>query len=104
VKESAYSYIKNVTTPTLLLHGEQDNIDPIGESMSFYQALKERGVKARFIRFPREPHGFREPHHQRTRDVEEIAWMEKYINGVDWKCPRPGDKSDQKEADKDAGK
>ncbi|HEY6331815.1 MAG TPA: S9 family peptidase, partial [Blastocatellia bacterium] len=103
VKESAYSYVKNVTTPTLLLHGEQDNIDPIGESMSFYQALKERGVTTRFIRFPREPHGFREPHHQRIRDVEEISWMEKYINGIDWKCPRPGDEPDKKETIKDAG-
>ena len=104
VKESAYSYVKNVTTPTLLLHGEQDNIDPIGESMSFYQALKERGVKTRFIRFPREPHGFREPHHQRIRDVEEIAWMEKYINGIDWKCPRPEENSEKKEAEKDPGR
>jgi dipeptidyl aminopeptidase/acylaminoacyl peptidase len=99
-KESAYSYVQKVTTPTLLLHGEQDNIDPIGESMNFYQALKERGVTTRFIRFPREPHGFREPHHQRIRDVEEIAWMEKYINGREWKCPRPEDKSD-KDQDKD---
>src|SRR5258708_28949203 len=34
------------------------------------------------FRFPREPHGFQEPHHQRIRDVEEISWMQKYVMGV----------------------
>ena len=100
-RESPYSFVQNVTTPTLILHGEQDTTDPISESMMFYQALKERGVTVRFIRFPREPHGFREPHHQRIRDVEEIAWMQKYVRGIEWKCDRPDEledsKNDQKE-------
>lgn len=30
-------------------------------------------------------HGFHEPRHQRTRDIEEIKWMQKYIQGIDWK-------------------
>jgi hypothetical protein len=46
----------------------------------------------KFLRFPREPHGFREPHHSRIRDMEEIAWMEKYVLGREWKPPvRPED-------------
>jgi len=36
------------------------------------------------MRFPREPHGFREPRHQRTRDIEEIRWMQKHVMGIDW--------------------
>jgi dipeptidyl aminopeptidase/acylaminoacyl peptidase len=39
----------------------------------------------RYVRFPREPHGFREPRHQRTRDIEEIRWVQKYVQGLDWK-------------------
>jgi len=38
-------------------------------------------------RFPREPHAFREPHHQRIRDIEEIAWLMKYARGIDWNAP-----------------
>jgi len=94
-RQSSYTHIANVTTPTLLLHGERDTTDTIGQSMMFYQGLKDRGVPARFIRFPREPHGFREPHHQRVRDTEEIAWLMKYARGIDWTIPqRPGDRAE----------
>jgi dipeptidyl aminopeptidase/acylaminoacyl peptidase len=59
--------------------------------MMYYQGLKDRGVPSRFIRFPREPHGFREPHHIRIRDSEEIAWLMKYTRGIDWKAPERKD-------------
>jgi dipeptidyl aminopeptidase/acylaminoacyl peptidase len=86
-RQSSYSHIAKVTTPTLLLHGERDTTDTIGQSMIYYQGLKDRGVPTRFIRFPREPHGFREPHHVRIRDAEEISWLMKYARGIDWKAP-----------------
>ncbi len=96
-RQSAYTHIAKVTTPTLLLHGEQDDTDTIGQSMMFYQGLKDRGVPTRFIRFPREPHGFREPHHIRIRDAEEIGWLMKYTRGIEWKAPeRPNEKDDKK--------
>jgi dipeptidyl aminopeptidase/acylaminoacyl peptidase len=90
-QQSSYTHIKAVTTPTLLLHGERDTTDTIGQSMMYYQGLKDRNIPVRFIRFPREPHGFREPHHQRIRDAEEIAWLMKYARGIDWKAPERKD-------------
>ena len=90
-RQSSYTHIAKVTTPTLLLHGERDTTDTIGQSMMYYQGLKDRGVPARFIRFPREPHGFREPHHVRLRDTEEISWLMKYARGIDWKAPERKD-------------
>jgi dipeptidyl aminopeptidase/acylaminoacyl peptidase len=86
-EQSSYTHIADVATPTILFHGERDSTDTIGQSMMFYQGLKDRGVPVRFLRFPREPHGFREPHHQRSRDAEEIAWLMKYARGVDWSAP-----------------
>jgi dipeptidyl aminopeptidase/acylaminoacyl peptidase len=93
-RQSSYTHIAKVTTPTLLLHGERDTTDTIGQSMMYYQGLKDRGVPARFIRFPREPHGFREPHHIRIRDTEEIAWLMRHARGIEWKAP------ERKDADK----
>jgi dipeptidyl aminopeptidase/acylaminoacyl peptidase len=87
LQQSSYTHVAQVTTPTILFHGEHDTTDTIGQSMMFYQALRDRQVPVRFIRFPREPHGFREPHHQRIRDAEEISWLMKYARGIDWKAP-----------------
>ena len=96
-RQSSYTHIARVTTPTILFHGEQDTTDTIGQSMIFYQGLKDRGVPVRFLRFPREPHGFREPHHLRIRDAEEVAWLMKYTRGIEWKAQeRPLDKEDRK--------
>lgn len=97
-KQSSYTYIDKVTTPTLLLHGEQDETCTIGQSMMFYQGLKDRGVTSRFIRFPREPHGFREPHHIRMRDAEEIGWLMKHARGIEWKAADRKDEEPKKPA------
>jgi dipeptidyl aminopeptidase/acylaminoacyl peptidase len=86
-QKSAYTHIAKVKTPTIIIHGENDTTDTIGQSMIYYQGLKDRGVPVRFIRFPREPHGFREPAHQRIRDAEEISWLMKYTLGKEWKAP-----------------
>jgi len=95
-RQSSFTHIAKVTTPTLLLHGEADETDTIGQTMIFYQGLKDRGVPTRFIRFPREPHGFREPHHIRVRDAEEISWLMKHTRGIDWKAPERKDEKDDK--------
>jgi dipeptidyl aminopeptidase/acylaminoacyl peptidase len=83
-EKSSLTHIADVTTPVLLLHGMSDRTDTEMQSMNFFQALKDQGKTARYIRFPREPHGFREPHHQRIRDIEEIRWIQKYARGIEW--------------------
>jgi dipeptidyl aminopeptidase/acylaminoacyl peptidase len=94
-RQSALTHVKNVTTPTLLLHGINDITDTEPQSMMFFTALKDQGKTVRYIRFPRERHGFREPRHQRMRDIEEIRWMQKYILGKEWTPPkRPVKKKD----------
>ena len=102
-ERSALTHVANVTTPTLILHGMNDRTDTEPQSMMFFQALKDQGKIARYIRFPREPHGFREPRHQRTRDVEEIRWIQKYVRGIEW-TPWERPKDDEKDEKKDEKK
>ena len=45
---------RNITTPTMLLTGEQDYRTPISEAEQFYQALKLRKVDTALVRIPRE--------------------------------------------------
>lgn len=94
--QSALTHVANVTTPTLLIHGINDTTDTEQQSMMFYAALRDIGkTDVRYMRFPREPHGFREPRHQRIRDVEEIRWMQKHVLGLEWTpWTRPAKKDD----------
>lgn len=83
--QSALTHVDNVTTPTLLIHGINDTTDTEQQSMMFYAAIRDIGkAPVRYMRFPREPHGFREPRHQRIRDVEEIRWMQLHVLGEEW--------------------
>lgn len=100
-EKSALTHVKNVTTPTLILHGINDRTDTEPQSMMFFTALKDMGKEVRYIRFAREPHGFREPRHQRSRDIEEIRWMQKYVLGIDWKpWERKSDEKEEKKEEK----
>ncbi len=81
---SAINFVENVQTPTLFLHGEKDQTSSTNQSMVYFDALQERGIPTRFIKFPRQEHGIREPRLLRVRIVEEIRWMEKYLRGVEW--------------------
>jgi dipeptidyl aminopeptidase/acylaminoacyl peptidase len=92
---SALTHVANVTTPTLLLHGINDRTDTEPQSMMFFTAIRDQGKTARYIKFPREPHGFREPRHQRIRDTEEIRWIQKYVRGIEW-MPWERPKKDEK--------
>lgn len=97
-EKSPLSHVQNITTPTLLLHGANDRTDTEAQSMMFFAALKDLGKTVRYIQFPREPHGFREPRHQRTRDIEEIKWIQKHTLGIDWK---PWERKKEKEEKKE---
>lgn len=57
IKRSPLSLVGNVTTPTMLLTGENDHRTPISESEQFYQALKLRGIDAAMVRVPDASHG-----------------------------------------------
>jgi dipeptidyl aminopeptidase/acylaminoacyl peptidase len=67
------------TTPTLFLHGEQDNDVPITQAEEMYVALRRRGVESTLIRYPREGHGFHEPRHQLDSNLRELDWLDKFV-------------------------
>jgi dipeptidyl aminopeptidase/acylaminoacyl peptidase len=79
IRSSPMTYVKNVRTPTLLLQGEADETDPIGQSQQFYRGLKRYNVDADFVVYPREPHGLREEKHLLDRLNRVTAWFGKYL-------------------------
>jgi dipeptidyl aminopeptidase/acylaminoacyl peptidase len=79
LKSSPMTFVKNAKTPTLLLQGEDDTTDPIGQSQQFYRGLKRYGVESDLILYPREPHGLREEKHLVDRLTRILAWYDKYL-------------------------
>ncbi len=56
LKRSPIMRVQNVTTPTLMMVGEEDFRTPAWEAEQFYTALKMRGVDTALIRVPGAPH------------------------------------------------
>jgi dipeptidyl aminopeptidase/acylaminoacyl peptidase len=76
---SPYMYIKNARTPTLILQGENDATDPLGQSTALYRALKRYGVESELVTYPREPHGPREEKHQLDIHTRILGWFDRYL-------------------------
>lgn len=72
---SPITHVARVKTPTLLLHGEQDECVPVGQAYEFCRALREHGVKAHLRVYPREPHGLKEKAHIKDNQAATVDWF-----------------------------
>lgn len=55
-RQSSLSGVAAAKTPFLLLHGQNDTVDPPGQSYEMYRALRQTGVPVELIVYPREDH------------------------------------------------
>ena len=79
LERSPLHFVGNVTTPTMLLTGEQDLRTPISESEQFYQALKALKVDTALVRIPEASHGIAtRPSHLIGKVAHVMAWFERY--------------------------
>jgi dipeptidyl aminopeptidase/acylaminoacyl peptidase len=76
---SPLRYVKQVQTPTMFIHGEQDNDVHITQAEEMYMALKRRGVETVLVRYPREGHGLREPKHRVDALERTLAWFDRFL-------------------------
>jgi dipeptidyl aminopeptidase/acylaminoacyl peptidase len=79
LQRSSLRHVANAHTPTMLMHGENDNDVPIAEAEQFYVALKDVGTEAVMVRYPREGHGIRESKHVVDQIDRSIRWYEKHF-------------------------
>ena len=69
----------NVTTPTMLLTGEEDYRTPMAESEQFYQALKLRKIDTALVRIQEASHSIAaRPSNLIAKVSYILAWLEKY--------------------------
>lgn len=79
--QSPIAYIGNATTPTKVIHNEEDHRCPIEQGEQVFVALKSLGVPTQFVRFPGEPHGLSRVG-RTDRRIERlnhiVGWFDKY--------------------------
>ena len=79
LNSSPFVYLKDAKTPTLILQGDADPVDPPGQSQELYRGLKRYGVETELVMYPREPHGFHEEKHLLDRLNRILAWYDKHL-------------------------
>jgi dipeptidyl aminopeptidase/acylaminoacyl peptidase len=81
---SPLKYVKNVKTPTLVLHSDNDYRVPIEQGEQWFRALQHFGVPSEIVFFPRENHNLTrtgEPKHLVESIKWQVYWFERYIDG-----------------------
>ena len=81
---SPLKYAKNVKTPTLVLHSDNDLRVPLEQGEQWFRALKHFGVTTEFVVFPRENHNLTrtgEPKHLVESLNWQIYWFDRFLNG-----------------------
>src|ERR1044072_8469065 len=76
---SPLKYVKQAQTPTMFIHGEQDNDVHITQAEEMYMAIKRRRVETVFVRYPREGHGLREPKHRVDALERTLRWLDRFL-------------------------
>ncbi|MFN2530491.1 MAG: prolyl oligopeptidase family serine peptidase [Pyrinomonadaceae bacterium] len=81
---SPLKYAKNVKTPTLILHSDNDFRVPIEQGEQWFRALKHYGVTTEIVMFPRENHNLTrtgEPKHLVESLNWQLYWFDKFLKG-----------------------
>ena len=80
---SPLKYVKNVKTPTLVLHSDMDFRVPIEQGEQWFRALRHYNVPSEIVFFPRENHNLTrtgEPKHLVESIKWQVYWFEKYLD------------------------
>jgi dipeptidyl aminopeptidase/acylaminoacyl peptidase len=76
---SPLKHVSNVTTPTLLFHGEDDFDVPITQAEEMFVALRKLGVDAELVRYPGMGHGFSSFANVRDAFGRVVGWFDEHV-------------------------
>jgi dipeptidyl aminopeptidase/acylaminoacyl peptidase len=78
-RTSPLFFSKNTQTPTLFVHGENDDCCPVGQAYEMTRALRMRDVTVECAVYPREGHGLVEREHRRDLGERAVGWFARYL-------------------------
>jgi len=80
VNRSPAFFVRNISTPVLILQGEKDLYTNVANSQEMYQALKTLNRNVEYVLYPREGHGIRnESQHYINMLNRGLDWFNKHL-------------------------
>jgi dipeptidyl aminopeptidase/acylaminoacyl peptidase len=76
------AHVAKVTTPTLVIHSEQDWRCPVEQGQRWFVELKRRGVESELLLFPGEGHELTRsgrPQHRQVRFEHVLDWWTRHL-------------------------
>jgi dipeptidyl aminopeptidase/acylaminoacyl peptidase len=86
-ENSPHRHIANITTPMLVIHGNNDFRVPLGEALRLWWDLNRYEVPAKFLYFPDENHWILTPGNIRAWYETVAAFLAHHVLGEEWHRP-----------------
>ncbi len=77
-KWSPLQYAKNFTTPTLVIHGQQDFRVPVEQGLQMFTALQRQNVPSELLYFPDEGHFINKPQNAHLWWNTVLGWIDQW--------------------------
>jgi dipeptidyl aminopeptidase/acylaminoacyl peptidase len=87
-KWSPSTYLEEVTTPTLVIHGEQDYRCPVHGGLALYSELQRHDVESAMLYLPDEGHWVLKPGNIKIWYQAVFAWLDRYLLDQPWERPK----------------
>ena len=87
LEQSPHRAVDQITTPMLVIHGENDARVPISEALRLWTDLARHGVEAKFLYFPDENHWILKPQNARVWYDTVLAFLGRYVLDAEWQRP-----------------
>ena len=73
--------VDRTSSPTLILHGEQDTCVPVGQAYELHHSLRTADVETELVIYPREGHQMKEPAHVDDARRRAVSWFTGHLLG-----------------------
>jgi dipeptidyl aminopeptidase/acylaminoacyl peptidase len=84
---SPHHFLKAISTPMLVVHGDKDYRVPVGEALRLWWDLQREGVESSYLYFPDEGHWILKPGNARVWYETVWSWLDQHVHGKPWVQP-----------------
>ena len=78
-RSSPIEFLRNCRTPTLILHGEEDDRVPVAQAWELYRAMTDLGVEVQMVIYPGAGHGISAPKQYADVFARWVGWYKRFI-------------------------